>query len=166
MIPGMKDMPQPPSRKSSHDCIIIVSDVKKIPRLNSRKLINGYIASISGVAEMPLPPSRKSNHGDVNIVQNMPLPLSGKPNHGDIIITSGVKEIPVPNSRKSIMWMYNHYIWHGGNASTSFQNTESWLYNHYIVTCKSIAKQRPQHTHGQKYNSSVFFVSVQLSHVQ
>jgi hypothetical protein len=53
----------------------------------------------------PLPPSRKSNYGDVNITlgrQNMPVPLSGGPKRRDIAITSGVKEIPVSNSRKQI----------------------------------------------------------------
>jgi hypothetical protein len=35
-----------------------------------------------------------------------------------------------------------------------------------IVTYKIIATQHPQHTHGQRYSSSIFFVPAQLIHAQ
>jgi hypothetical protein len=38
--------------------------------------------------------------------------------------------------------------------------------NNSNVACKSIARQRPQQTHGQQYSKSVFFVSVQLARAQ
>jgi TRAP-type mannitol/chloroaromatic compound transport system permease large subunit len=38
----------------------------------------------------------------------------------------------------------------------------TWIF--IVSHNRSIARQRPQHTHGQQYRSSVFFVSVQLAH--
>jgi hypothetical protein len=56
-----------------------------------------------------------------------------------------------------------HSIHSALRAQTQFR-ADKYREFYNIVTCKSIARQRPQYTRGQQYWNNVFFVSAVTAH--
>jgi hypothetical protein len=68
--------------------------------LKGRRMVSGFLER-NGMPSRLIPPHLK--HCNIPItrsVKKISVPHSRRTSHGGIIITSGLEEIPIPNSRK------------------------------------------------------------------